>query len=165
MTKRTWFDTEIAKIEDDLDFIMEEMAFDYVNEIRRVMKSEHVSQAKLAKRTGKSRAYISQVLNYSPNLTIRSLAKIAIALGISLRWTRPRLVDKAAVDRLDAMVVASDYYVQKKTMRAESTIDMTRTAQTASVNTEVFRGMVPKDIPPELQPRRRKRAVKTSGEE
>ena len=105
MTNETWFSKEIAKIEDDLDFVVEEMAFDYVNEIRRVMKEQNISQSELANRIGKSRAYVSKVLNYSPNMTIRSLAMIVLALDIRSRWTRPRMVDKAQVDRLDTLVM------------------------------------------------------------
>lgn len=110
MKNQTWFESEIARVEDDLDFVTKEMAFDFVNEIRRVMKEQHISQTELAGRIGKSRAYISKVLNYSPNMTIRSLAMIALALDLRLRWTRPRMVDKDAVDRLDTLVVTNSTF-------------------------------------------------------
>jgi transcriptional regulator with XRE-family HTH domain len=115
MQDHTWFDNELAEMEDDLDFLTEMMAFDYVNEIRRVMKEERITQAELARRIGKSRAYISKVMNYSPNLTIKSLAAIALALNIRLRWTRPRLADKKFINRLDTIVISSNCYIQMKT--------------------------------------------------
>jgi transcriptional regulator with XRE-family HTH domain len=89
MPERTWFDEQLAELEDDPGFNCEEMVFDYVNDIRRVMKEQGVSQTELARRLGRSRSYVSQVLNYTPNLTLKSLALIALALDC--RWTLPRL--------------------------------------------------------------------------
>lgn len=111
MSKQTWFDNEIALLEDDLEFVTEEMAFDFVNEIRRVMKEHKISQSALAHRLGKSRAYVSKVLNYNPNMTIRSLAMISLALDTRLRWTRPRMVDKDAVDQIDMFMQSNSAVV------------------------------------------------------
>lgn len=119
MIDHTWFDNELSEVEDNLDFLTESMAFDYVNEIRRVMTAQNMSQAELANRIGKSRAYVSKVLNYNPNLTIRSLANIALALGIRLRWTRPRLVDKDSIDYLDSIVLTNSSRVFPEQMTPE----------------------------------------------
>ena len=137
METPTWFDKELAVLEDDLDFLSEEMAFIYVNEICRVMKEQHISQTDLATRIGKSRAYISKVMNYSPNMTIRSLTMIAKALG--LRWTRPHLVEKEAVNRLDAMVVDSESYLQPKTQKPDVNILTAPSQPDTSIYTTDFR--------------------------
>ena len=92
--KRTWFDSVIDELRDDVEFLTEEMAFDCVNEVRRVMGEEGVSQAGLARRIGKSSAYVSKLLNYNPNMTLRSLVVIADALGH--RWEAPHLIGKHA---------------------------------------------------------------------
>lgn len=110
----TWFDNLLTELEGDLDYIADGMAFDYVNDIRRVMKEQKITQSELAKRIGKSRAYVSKVLNYNPNMTIRSLAMIALALD--LRWTHPHLVKKDVVDYLDHFFTSSDEFRSETTM-------------------------------------------------
>ncbi|MHB9026966.1 MAG: helix-turn-helix domain-containing protein [Armatimonadota bacterium] len=90
MTSRTWFDTVLEERRQDVEFLAEEVAFDFVNEIRRVMQTAGISQSELAKRLGKSRAYVSRVLNYNPNMTIKSL--VAIAHVLDMKWKAPHLV-------------------------------------------------------------------------
>ena len=116
-----WFDNELLKLEEDIDFLTEEMAFDFVNEIRRVMKEQHISQTDLATRMGKSRAYISKVLNYNPNMTIRSLAIVAKSLG--LRWTRPHLVEKDAIARLDIVLTSSREFTMQTVVTSPTTAE------------------------------------------
>lgn len=144
MTHQTWFDAEIAKIEDDLDFVTEAMTFDFVNEIRRVMKEKQITQTALASRIGKSRAYISKVLNYNPNMTIRSLAMIALALDVQLRWSRPRLINKGAIDRLDSLVIAASDFSNSLPQLEPNTITQKPVEA----------------ILPEAKPHRRKRTTK-----
>jgi len=98
MTERTWFDAAVDELQDDVEFLTEGMAIDVANEIRRVMKAQRVTQSELARRMGASRAHISKLLNYTPNMTLRSLVAIAHALG--MRWRAPELVGKGAT--LDA---------------------------------------------------------------
>jgi transcriptional regulator with XRE-family HTH domain len=90
--QRTWFDQAIEELQDDVDFLTEEAALHLVSEIRRVMEEAGVTQAELARRIGKSRAYVSRVLNYNPNMTLRSLVVLAHAL--EAKWEPPRLVGK-----------------------------------------------------------------------
>ena len=90
MAKPTLFDRMIQELQDDAEFLTEEMAFDCVNEICRLMKDTGVTAAELARRIGKSRAYVSRVLHCNPNMTIRSLVVLAHALGA--KWEAPRLV-------------------------------------------------------------------------
>lgn len=47
------------------------------------MKQNKITRTELAKRLGKSRGFVSQVLNGGRNLTIRTIADIAAALGVS----------------------------------------------------------------------------------
>ena len=90
MRKPTVFDRMLEEFQDDVEFLTEEAALNVVSEIRRVMEESGVTAAELARRIGKSRAYVSKVLNYSPNMTLRSLVLLAHALGA--RWESPRLI-------------------------------------------------------------------------
>lgn len=52
--------------------------------IWQAMENQQVSKAELAKRLGKSRAYVSQLLDGSRNMTLRTLADIATVLNIKI---------------------------------------------------------------------------------
>jgi transcriptional regulator with XRE-family HTH domain len=52
--------------------------------IHSAMKREHVSKAELARRLGKSRAYITQILQGSVNFTIETLVRVATVLNCEL---------------------------------------------------------------------------------
>jgi transcriptional regulator with XRE-family HTH domain len=53
--------------------------------IARLMEERKVSKAELARRMGRSRAYITQLLSGSTNLTVRTLAEVAYALGVEVK--------------------------------------------------------------------------------
>ena len=53
--------------------------------VRHMLKEEGVSKADLAKRIGKSKAYVTQLLDGSVNMTLRTLSDVLNALGYSLR--------------------------------------------------------------------------------
>ncbi len=53
--------------------------------LARLMQEQRVSKAELARRLGRSRAYITQLLGGSTNLTVRTLAEVAYALGAEVR--------------------------------------------------------------------------------
>jgi len=59
----------------------EELLVDAQEEIAIAMSREHVSKAELAKRLGRSRPFVTQILNSGRNLTLRTWADIATALG------------------------------------------------------------------------------------
>ena len=71
--------------------------------IARLMQEQKVTKAELARRLGKSRAYITQMLTGSTNLTVRTLAEVAYALGAEVK--------------LEAVPVEA---VQREQARAES---------------------------------------------
>ncbi|MBM3498125.1 MAG: helix-turn-helix transcriptional regulator [Armatimonadetes bacterium] len=45
------------------------------------MNKHGISRAELARRLGKSRAYVTRMLNGQPNMTLKTLTLIAVALG------------------------------------------------------------------------------------
>ena len=61
------------------------------------MEKEDVTKAELAKRLGKSKAFVTQMLSGSRNMTIHTLADVAFVLGYKIeldpvtskqRWVR-----------------------------------------------------------------------------
>ena len=49
--------------------------------IMRLMDEQNVTKAELAKRLGRSRAYVTKLLNGSTNMTIRTIADVLFHLG------------------------------------------------------------------------------------
>lgn len=78
--KKEYFDRYVEKQGQNLDFHTERMALAVTTEIRRRMQELSLSQEDLAERMQVSPEYVSKLLNYNANLTLRSLAKIGIAL-------------------------------------------------------------------------------------
>ncbi len=60
----------------------EELTFDVTEEILIIMEDKGISKKDLADKLGKSKAYISQLLSGSRNMTLRTLSDLCFALGI-----------------------------------------------------------------------------------
>jgi transcriptional regulator with XRE-family HTH domain len=65
----------------DPEYLREWLIFDLSEQILAILSQEGLSRADLAARLGVSRQYVSKLINRTPNLTLRSLAEIAAALG------------------------------------------------------------------------------------
>jgi transcriptional regulator with XRE-family HTH domain len=76
---------EIARrIEESELYDLEGAKYDISEQIHLVMEHQDVSKAKLARKLGKSRAYITKILQGNANFTLESLVKIARALDCKL---------------------------------------------------------------------------------
>lgn len=60
----------------------EELTFDITEDILIAMEDRGISKTQLAERLGKSKAYVSQILSGSRNMTLRTLSDICFAMGI-----------------------------------------------------------------------------------
>lgn len=69
-----------SRLEADPLFLVEYMKATLTSDIFTVMEEESISKTELAKRLGKSRQYVSRILNETANFTLDSVAKIAAAL-------------------------------------------------------------------------------------
>jgi len=63
----------------------ERLIFNTTEDILLAMQDSGVSQTDLAKKMGKSKSYISQILDGSRNLTLKTLSDITYALGAEVR--------------------------------------------------------------------------------
>jgi transcriptional regulator with XRE-family HTH domain len=64
----------------DPEFIAEGLAIKVVEELLKLLKEKGLSQSWLAEKMEVSRAHISKILNAPPNMTLLTIAKIAVAL-------------------------------------------------------------------------------------
>jgi transcriptional regulator with XRE-family HTH domain len=76
-----WLKELEEKFERDADYIAEGLALEITEEVARLMRQKGISRADLAESLNVSRAYVTRILNAPPNLTLRSIAELAIALG------------------------------------------------------------------------------------
>lgn len=86
-----WLDEYIKEYERDPDFIAEGMAIQVIEDAIRAMNKRGISRSDLASLIGVSRAYVTRVFNAPPNLTLRSVAQLALALDLTpeVRLTEP----------------------------------------------------------------------------
>lgn len=97
-------DKELAEktVEERLRFEEAFLSFTVAARIQNLLEDLGVSKAELARRLGKSQAWVSKVLSGRQNLTLNSLARVGLALGV--RWNpemlaAPREGTHAAQDR------------------------------------------------------------------
>jgi transcriptional regulator with XRE-family HTH domain len=66
----------------DPEFVAEGLAIKVTEEILECLESKQLTQSQLADQMGVSRAHVSRILNARPNMTLLTIAKIAVALGV-----------------------------------------------------------------------------------
>ena len=75
----------------------EQLLFDATELISRAMEQQGVSKSELAKRIGKSKAYVTQVLGGQANMTLRTLSDLAAVLGYDVELGAINLQTSQAV--------------------------------------------------------------------
>ena len=76
-----WFDDVTATEDGFRSYQQEKTILDATELICGIMEEHGVSRTELAHRIGKSKAYVSQLLDGKTNMTLRTLADILVALG------------------------------------------------------------------------------------
>jgi transcriptional regulator with XRE-family HTH domain len=80
-----WFDALTEKIKDNPLYIAEGLALDIAIQMNEALEKLGLSRKELAKRLLVSQPYISEILNGTPNLTLLTLSKLAVALDLQVR--------------------------------------------------------------------------------
>lgn len=71
-----------VKYEKDPEFVAEGLSIGIIENALQVMKQKGISRADLAREMGVPKSQISRIFNAPPNLTLLSIARIAVALGV-----------------------------------------------------------------------------------
>ncbi len=82
------------KLESDPEFVAEGILIDILENILEIMEKKNISKADLAKKLGTSKAYVTRLFHGTPNMTILTLAKLAVALEVDIEapkfiWNKP----------------------------------------------------------------------------
>ncbi|MCX5685189.1 MAG: helix-turn-helix transcriptional regulator, partial [Planctomycetota bacterium] len=79
-----WFHDMLVEFKDDPEFILEGVLLDTNEQLCIRMDELGITRAELAERLGVSRQYVTKLLNGKPNLTLKSLVDIALALDMDI---------------------------------------------------------------------------------
>lgn len=76
-------------------YAIEGLVTDAAELVARLMREKGVKKAELARRLGKSRAWATQLLSGKANMTIRTFAEVAYALGAEVKLgTQPEAIQR-----------------------------------------------------------------------
>lgn len=81
----TSFEELFAIAEKQPEYWQQHAMLDFAEETCRIMDEKGISRAELARRIGKSPAYVTQILRGDTNFTIGTMVRLAQALGCRLR--------------------------------------------------------------------------------
>lgn len=78
--KQEWFKEKTAAVSPEI-MLETQLSADIIERIDRILKEKNMTQRDLAKKLNKSEAVVSRWTTGFPNLTLRSIAQLSIALG------------------------------------------------------------------------------------
>jgi len=76
-----WLAADIRELERDPEYVAEKLALEVTEQALQLMQERGIARTRLAEIMGTSRAYVTKLLNAPPNLTLHSIARLALALG------------------------------------------------------------------------------------
>ena len=80
MNHTRWLDHALREYESDPEFLAEASAFEIMERASQLMEPGRLSRSELAERMGVSRAYVTRLFKAPPNLTLRTVWQLALAL-------------------------------------------------------------------------------------
>lgn len=120
------FAERLKQYEHDPEFLTEELLIEITEQISVRLDAIGMSAAELAKRLGVSRPYISQIMNGKPNMTIRTLVGIALALdqrvSVTLKDRRKHGLDVGTFTYAVPTITAEHHDGEARDLSRESAI-------------------------------------------
>jgi transcriptional regulator with XRE-family HTH domain len=81
MSAKEMFTTRDFSTNEERIFAREELVFNVTEDLLVIMEDLNITKAQLAKKLGKSKSFVTQVLSGSRNMTLGSFSDICFALG------------------------------------------------------------------------------------
>ena len=108
------------KLEKDPQYWVEQMRFDFVEEVERLMQERGINRAELARRLEASPAYVTQMLKALFNPTLLTLTKVALALDATVSLHLSPAEARAARGPRSRRVSEPAFTAADKSARAKS---------------------------------------------
>lgn len=87
--KQQWFKEKTAEVSPEI-MLETQLSADIIERVETILKEKKMTQRDLAKKLNKSEAVVSRWTTGFPNLTLRSIAQLSIALGEPLIKIPPK---------------------------------------------------------------------------
>ena len=78
--KQKWFKEKVKRVSPEIKMEMQ-LSGEIIARIDTILKEKNITQRELAKKLWKSEAVVSRWTTGFPNLTLRSIAELSVALG------------------------------------------------------------------------------------
>jgi transcriptional regulator with XRE-family HTH domain len=94
--KSTWFEGKLSQFGNDLDFVTEEKILQFNEKVVNKMVEKGITRVELAKRLGVSKPFVTKLLNGNPNMTMKTMVNISMALDCNIdfdlyhKWLKPK---------------------------------------------------------------------------
>jgi len=102
MTDPARLDRKLVEWDVDPEYIVEGVVIRTNERICELMEARGITRAELARRLGKSPPYVTRLLNGRPNMTLKTLTEIAVALGEAIEVFIPSSVRQQRQRALEA---------------------------------------------------------------
>jgi transcriptional regulator with XRE-family HTH domain len=96
----------------------EELILEVTEVLCGLLEAETISKKELADRLGKSKGFVSQLLNGGRNLTLRTVADILHVLGYKVALNPKKLVTNRQPEKKDKQNIAKKIATQRKRLSA-----------------------------------------------
>ena len=93
-------------------FAREELVYNVTEDLLVILEDMDVNKKELARRLGKSRSYVTQLLSGSRNMTLGSLSDICFSLGIKAEVKLP--VQNEPNNNMQGLLIHKDWVAQSK---------------------------------------------------
>lgn len=92
MKLEKWFTQKLDEFKGDVEFRTEEVILEITERVVELMKKENINRTELAKRLGVSKPFISKLLNGNPNMRLKTMVSLSMALKYDLNISFDRRV-------------------------------------------------------------------------
>ena len=105
----------------NVDFAVERLILEFMGAIHRQMEESNVTQEEMAQRMGVTQARVSQMLDFTGNVTVRTLGRAACALGCE--WTEIKLSPVAEPDMSKEVKSLTEVNIKASTASAKKSVN------------------------------------------
>lgn len=106
MKLEKWFAQKLEEFKDDVEFRTEEAILGITEKIVELMEKEGINRTDLAKRLGVSKPFITKLLNGNPNMRLKTMVSLAMALNHELNFS---FVHRSEQRQVTTPIGISDY--------------------------------------------------------
>lgn len=83
-TERDEFQDLLAEVRSSAEYRLEDLVQSFSDELWAEMNAQQITKAELARRAGVNRQFLTGIFRGKPNLTVRTMVKLAEAVGLRL---------------------------------------------------------------------------------